>query len=285
VGLPVGTAAYPDELIQGGKDGRLFVLNRDNLGGRGQGPDGGDAHLFYAGRYGKEFGHPAVYEQSTAPLPNNTTGIHDYVYYVGKTDYLRAFQLSARWNGAPALTDVANSTIMFGASSGSPVVTSYGTNNSSVVVWAVDSPSDTGAGASLQAFAGMPQSVNGSLQLRQIWSAPIGTASKFTIPATSNGMVYVGTRDGDVLGFGTTTAPLSGAKPLSFGPTSTASAATAAAALTAAQTVTVTRVSVTDGASPACSPSARSPKPGRAAIMALSRFPSPSTLATSCMRR
>jgi len=250
VGLPVGTAAYPHELIQGGKDGRVFVLDRDNLGGRGQGPNGGDAHLFYAGRYGKEFGHPAVYEQSTDPLPANTTGIHDYVYYLGKNDYLRAFQLSARWNGKPALTDVANSTITFGPASGSPVVTSYGTNNSSVVVWAVDSPGETGTGASLQAFAGMPQPVNGSLQLRQIWSAPIGTASKFTIPATSNGMVYVGTRDGRVLGFGATVASLRGAKPLSFGQVAASSAATAPVTLTAAATVTVTGASVTAGTSP-----------------------------------
>lgn len=250
VGLPIGTAAYPHELIQGGKDGRVFVLDRDNLGGRGQGANGGDADLFYAGRYGKQFGHPAVYEQSTAPLPANTTGIHDYVYYLGKNDYLRAFQLGARWNGKPALTDVANSTITFGPASGSPVVTSYGTNNSSVVVWAVDSPGETGAGASLQAFAGIPQSVNGSLQLRQIWSAPIGTASKFTIPATSNGMVYIGTRDGHVIGFGTTVAPLRGANPISFGQVAAGSAATATATLTAASTVTVIGVSATADASP-----------------------------------
>ena len=49
----------------------------------------------------------------------------------------------------------------------------------------------------------MPQPASGGgLQLHELAEEPIGTASQFTIPATSNGMVYVGTRDGNVLGFG-----------------------------------------------------------------------------------
>jgi hypothetical protein len=31
--------------------------------------------------------------------------------------------------------------------------------------------------------------------LPEIWSAPIGDASQFTVPATSNGRVYVGARN------------------------------------------------------------------------------------------
>ena len=40
VGVPFGTATYPDVLVQAGKDGRVFMLNRDNLGGREQGAGG-----------------------------------------------------------------------------------------------------------------------------------------------------------------------------------------------------------------------------------------------------
>ena len=43
------------------------------------------------------------------------------------------------------------------------------------------------------------------MKLQEIDGEPIGTASNFTIPATSNGVVYVGTLDGHVLGFGVTT--------------------------------------------------------------------------------
>ena len=36
VGLPFGTRSYPHVLVQAGKDGRIFLLNRDYLGGREQ---------------------------------------------------------------------------------------------------------------------------------------------------------------------------------------------------------------------------------------------------------
>ena len=45
VALPTpyfGTGADPHLLVQVGKDGRIFLLNRDNLGGREQGAGGGD---------------------------------------------------------------------------------------------------------------------------------------------------------------------------------------------------------------------------------------------------
>ena len=40
-----GTTTYPDLLVEVGKDGRIFLLNRDNLGGREQGPGGTDDTL------------------------------------------------------------------------------------------------------------------------------------------------------------------------------------------------------------------------------------------------
>jgi iron transport multicopper oxidase len=42
--------------------------------------------------------------------------------------------------------------------------------------------------------------VDGHLQLRRSW--PIGQSSKFTMPGVGDGRIYVGTRDGHVLGFG-----------------------------------------------------------------------------------
>lgn len=40
-----GTAAHPHLMVQSGKDGRVFLLDRDNLGGMGQGSGGGDASV------------------------------------------------------------------------------------------------------------------------------------------------------------------------------------------------------------------------------------------------
>ncbi len=251
VGLPYGTTTYPRVLVQAGKDGRVFLLNRSSLGGRGQGPNGGNAVLSRAGPYAGQWGHPAVFETSTSPLPSGSTGLDDYVYYAGRKDYLRALQLGATSTGKPVLTDVANSTFTVGYTSGSPVVTSNGTDPKSAVVWVVNSPGGSGTGASLQAFDALPQTVNGTLQMSEIWSAPIGTASKFSIPATSNGMVYVGTRDGHLLGFGVTTgAALAGVRPVTFSPTAVGATAVKDATVTASTTVTVTGVSAAASTSP-----------------------------------
>jgi hypothetical protein len=252
VGLPVGTAAYPHILVQDGKVGHIFLLNRDNLGGREQGPGGTDDDLFQSQAYGGMWGHPAVFEASTSPLPPGSSGLSDYVYSLGRNDYLRAFQLGTDSTGRPVLTDAANSTYTFAFSSGSPVVTSNGTDPSSAVVWVVDSSGPAGTGASLVAFDAVPQpAAGGGLKLKQIDSEPIGTASKFTIVAPSNGMVYVGTRDGRVLGFGVSAAPAlrRGAAP-AFGTTAVGSATTRTATATAARTVTVTGISSSAATSP-----------------------------------
>src|SRR6266700_793989 len=209
VGLPFGTSTYPDLLVQIGKDGRIFLLNRDNLGGREQGTGGTDAAVGVFGPYAGQWGHPAVFADTPALTASNTATANDYLYYVGKNSYLRVLKAVADSSGTPTLSDVANSSFTFGYTSGSPVVTSNGTDPASAIVWIVYASGSTGSSAMLDAFAAaQPSTCTSSAPCTQtpIWSAPIGTASKFTTLVASNGMVYVGTRDGHVLGFGITTA-------------------------------------------------------------------------------
>ncbi len=62
MGLPAGfgTPAHPHLMVQSGKDGRVFLLDRDNLGGMGQGPGGGDNAVGVpAGPYNGTWDHPA----------------------------------------------------------------------------------------------------------------------------------------------------------------------------------------------------------------------------------
>lgn len=233
VGLPFGTSTYPHLLMQAGKDGRIFLLNRDGLGGRGA---SSDHPVSMSGPYEGQWGHPAAFAGS---------GGADYVYYNGKAGVLRALQFNGADPAHPVLTDVANSTSTFGYTSGAPVVTSNGSDPASAVVWEIYASGATGASGRLEAFDAVPQKVGTTTELKEIWSAAIGTAAKFTSPATSNGRVYVGTRDGHVLGFGTG-SPLSGTA-VNFGqvPAGSPSAplkATLTLASTAKQNVTISSV-------------------------------------------
>ncbi|MHB1431345.1 MAG: choice-of-anchor D domain-containing protein, partial [Streptosporangiaceae bacterium] len=255
VGLPFGTSTYPDLLVQAGKDGRVFLLNRNSLGGRSQGPNGTDLVVSQAGPYQGQWGHPAVFGDTTTLTASNAATANDYLYYVGRGDVMRALKFGLDSTGTtPVLSDVANSAGKFGFTSGSPVVTSNGTDPSSAVVWEVYAGDATGAGGTLEAFQAVPSSSCSSsapCTLTELWSAPIGNASKFAIPATDNGRVYVGTRDGMVYGFGSPdSAPLSGASPVSFGQVAVGTtSAPQTVTVGATQTVTINSISTTSGTS------------------------------------
>ncbi|MFJ9148195.1 choice-of-anchor D domain-containing protein [Streptomyces sp. NPDC102270] len=221
-----GTSEHPHLLIQQGKDGRIFLLDRDNLGGMGQGPQGGDAAVSKSGPYQGMWGHPAFWG-----------GDGGYVYVVGNQGPLRALKYGVRNGGTPALTLTGQSQDTFGYTSGSPLVTSDGTDESSALVWMTSASNASGADGTLRAYSPTPDG-NGLLQL--LWSAPIGTATKFSTPTAAHGKVYVGTRDGVLYGFGSPARTALTASSLDFGQVATGSSDSAAMKLTATQDVSIT---------------------------------------------
>ena len=93
-------------------------------------------------------------------------------------------------------------------------MTSTGTDGSSALVWVVYVSGGTGADAELRAYRAIPDNTG---HLKQVFSAPLGIAAKFSSVATDNGRVYVGTRDGHVLGFGAPTTSAVGATNTDLG--------------------------------------------------------------------
>jgi hypothetical protein len=225
-----GTADHPHLLVQVGKDGRVFLLDRDALGGTGQGAGGTDAALGIVGPYNGVWGHPAFWG-----------GDGGYVYTVTNGGPLRAYQIGTTGAGLPSLAMAGASTTTWGYTSGSPVVTSAGTASGSALVWAIESSGATGANSVLQAYDPVP--VNGVLTLR--YSAPIGTASKFAVPATDGGRVYVGTRDGVVTGFGRPTSAALTGGATDFGVVPVNTSASRTVTVTATRPVTVKSIAVT----------------------------------------
>ncbi|WP_051367976.1 choice-of-anchor D domain-containing protein [Hamadaea tsunoensis] len=226
-----GTTAHPHLLVQTGKDGRVYLLDRDNLGGMAQGPGGTDNSVGPpAGPYNGVWGHPAFWG-----------GDGGYVYQVENAGFLRAFKYGVNGSGLPVLTSAATSSSTFGYTSGSPVVTSTGTASGSAIVWTVYSDGSNGANGQLRAYDALP--VSGQLHLR--YSAPIGTAAKFAVPGTDGSRVYVGTRDGKIFGFGRPTQAALSSPPTDFGNVAVGATGNATMTVTATRTVTVSGVSTT----------------------------------------
>jgi len=203
-GLPAsfGTAKTPDLLVAVGKEGYVYLLNRDDLGGMAS------------------LGHPDNVVQRIGPAggvwskPAVWPGDGGYIYIptasAGQTNSptsgeLDIYQRFVDVNDNVSLSPIGNLP-NFGFGSSSPIVTSDGMKSGSAIVWIVRIPPGAvnGKGGTLNAYAADPQAGapgNGAT-LALLWQAPVGDATKFNPPLAAGGNVYIGTLDGDVLAFG-----------------------------------------------------------------------------------
>jgi hypothetical protein len=272
MGFPATMGSYSGVLAEAGKIGIIYLLNRAGLGGREQGANNTDNALFHTKNYGGQYGHPAFFgdisnltqaNAGTKPVDN------DFMFYVGKNDVMRVFRLGVASNNKPVISDVGASSLTYGFSSGSPVVTSNGTDPNSVVVWAVQAAGSSGSGAELGAYALGKLVSNGTTPssctskavciLKPIWHSQAFTASKFSIPATSGGVVYVGDRNGNVWAWGTApaaAAPVQAATT-TLPSTTVNTTTTRTVSITAKRPTVVTGASASTGASNATAPASQ----------------------------
>jgi len=234
----MGTASDPHLLVQGGKSGELYLLNRDDLGGRGQGPGGADAAVDEFGNNGGIWSTPAAWPGDGGWLYDPTTGSPGNVEDGGGKLY--AYQESVDATGAPTFSTAGSTSDAFPYGSSSAVVSSDGTTSGSALVWIVYM---NGSASELRAY--LPVPVGGMLQ--EVWSAPVGTASKFEPPTIDGGKILLGTNDGHLLAFGPSdeSDPVS-APDVSFGSVEDGATAQATVTLTASRAVTITGVHTSD---------------------------------------
>jgi hypothetical protein len=185
-----GTPSTPNLLVQDGKEGRIYLLNRDSLGGMGQGLGGTDQVVQRLEPYGGVWGGAAAWpgDGGYVYIPTvggSTASLLSFKYGIDKTE--------------PTLSFAAKSPEEFAFGSGSPIVTSSGTTSGTGVVWITRCPENGCENAKLVAYSPVSP---GNEALHVLWEAPIGTATKFSRPDASNGHIYVGNREGALFGFG-----------------------------------------------------------------------------------
>jgi hypothetical protein len=237
------TSKYPEVIAAIGKEGYLYLLNGQNLGGYGQGANGGNADIARIGPLGGVWGKTAVW-------PGN--GGYAYVVTAsqgGGPGVLQALAWSTDANGNPTLSQVGTSSDAFGYGSSAPAVTSNGTATGSATLWTVwsasDAPEGGSGGSESQLRAYNPVPVNGSMQ--EVWSAPIGVASKFLTPDFSNGRVYVGNINGQIFGFGAPVPQPLSVSPTSFPTTAVGQSTTQSLTISSTAAVTITGITSDDG--------------------------------------
>jgi hypothetical protein len=165
----------PRHLLVGvGKQGMVYLVNRDNMGRFQAGGDSQIVQSFPGGACGS--GWCAIY--GTPAYFNNT------VYTVAVQDNLKAYSL-----GAGGLSLSAQSANTFAFPGATPAISANGSNNG--IVWALETNA-SGARAVLHAYsaAGVSAELYSSDQ-NPARDNP-GPAVKFAVPTIANGKVYVG---------------------------------------------------------------------------------------------
>ena len=166
------TGSYPHLLVQTGKEGTLYLVNRDNMTGY-KSTDAVVQEIPYG---------VGVGSWSTAAYWNGN------VYYWGRVDYLRCFPLvNGQLSTSPTL-----SAEVYNYPGATPSISANGSTQG--IVWTIDTEAYATNGAAIL------QAHNASNCATTLYSSSTnsardnpGPAVKFAVPTVMNGKVYVGT--------------------------------------------------------------------------------------------
>lgn len=177
-------AASPNLVITGGKDGKLYLINRDNMG---------------------KFNSTANQNVQTLVItrPDPTGGIfatpavfNSALYIGGVNDTLKMFTFS---RGLLSTAPTAQSVTTYKFPGTTPMVSGSGTANG--IVWTLQNDAFVGGsgGAANQSGPTILHAYN-AVNLQELYNSTqagtrdtAGPAIKFTVPTVANGRVYVGT--------------------------------------------------------------------------------------------
>jgi hypothetical protein len=172
--LPDQSGPYPHELIAEGKEGTIYVLNRDNMGQLCSSCTAGDTQIV------QEITQGAGKESGTPVYWNNT------VYFTGTSNPVQAYTLS---NGALVVPPGVQSVKISGG--GHAIITANGNSNgilwfmSGGNLWAMD------ASTSLKTLYTSNQAANGR--------DTVPALPHFATPIAADGKIFIGTQNSVVV--------------------------------------------------------------------------------------
>ena len=172
--LPDQPSGIKHPLVQVGKSGRIYILDRDNMGGFN--PSRTSDPQAKAGLPGQLFGLPAYW--------------NGHVYFWIGGDRLKSFSFG---NGALSTAPTFTSTEIAGFPGATPSVSSNNGNNG--IVWSIRSDAFDSPGPAIL-YAHNALSLGNALYSSAQNAArdTAGNAVKFATPTVANGKVYVGTQ-------------------------------------------------------------------------------------------
>jgi fibronectin type 3 domain-containing protein len=173
----VGSTAHPHLMVGAGKEGKIYLIDRDNMGKFSSTTD----HVVQ--ELGAAIGGGTLFNGSYGTPAFFNDGTNSRIYYVGQQDTGRSFVIA---NGAITATPDSRTPDTFGAHGSTPSISANGTSNG--IVWDLEFNSNQ-----LRAY-------NASNYGTELWTSAqagardqLGGAVLFAVPTIINGEVFVGT--------------------------------------------------------------------------------------------
>ncbi len=170
--LPDQPGPFPHLGVSAGKEGKIYLLNRDNLG---KFQSGSDSQIVQS--------IPDAVGASTLHSARNfstATYWQGNVYFIGTKDVIKQFALT---NGLLSTSPIARGTNVYGFPGGNMSISANGSQNG--IVWAIE------AASVLHAY-------DATNVARELYNTnqnasrdQFGTAVRFTVPTVMNGKVFV----------------------------------------------------------------------------------------------
>lgn len=170
--LPKQSGTYPDEITGADKDGTIYLVDRDAMGGYNSGSN--DCIQVINGAPQGYFASPAYF--------------NDAVFYSGQDYQLDRYTLT---KGKLSSTPASKSPTKLTAG-GTPSISANGTTNG--IVWVVDAKATKGSTAELHAYKASNVSDELYNSQQDASRDTLGQGIRFSVPTIANGNVYVGSK-------------------------------------------------------------------------------------------
>jgi hypothetical protein len=169
--LPDQPGAHPHLMTSAGKAGKIYLVDRDNMGHYSTTSDNVVQEI------------PSALGSGTS---DNSFCVPSYwqnrVYFVGVSDFAKAFTVSG---GLLSTTPESQSTTTYGIPGATPVISASGNTNG--ILWVIER-------------AGILHAYDATNLATELYNSnqagtrdSLGTAVRFSVPTVANGRVYVGT--------------------------------------------------------------------------------------------
>ncbi len=187
-------------LLGGGKEGRIYLIDRTNMGKfTNIANPCANQNLSNVDKIVQEL-PPQTLAGGTFSSPSYwSDGTNQYVYEVGTTDHIKAFQLS---NGLLSTSYISETPELFSYPGGNTVVSSNGSTPGTGIMWAISPPASCTTDHCNPSGSGALRAYDATNLSTELYSSSLNISrdglangyTKFTVPTVANGEVFVGTQ-------------------------------------------------------------------------------------------